>query len=240
VSQRVFVVVGAKGGVGATTIAINLVQRFPAAGERVIVDADLTGKRSLAVWYDLADALDVARVIGTASIARVKAGPLVMEFARTYEDGLIETSASVARAIATLPPDALIIVDAPQPFAATVRPFISRASKIIVVTEPTLMGVSVAHASLAAMERFGILPSRIALVVSDLSGKGEIVRADIERALKLPVSAELLNTRDRRFQGRFDGLLTTLASAPAHVRDPGRPAEQPMFDRRSESGEASA
>jgi MinD-like ATPase involved in chromosome partitioning or flagellar assembly len=146
----------------------------------------------------------------------------------------------VTRAIGALPPDALVIVDAPQPFAATVRPFISRASKIVVVTEPTLMGVSVAHASLAAMDRFGILASRIALVVSDLSGKGEISRAEIERALKLPVSAELINARDRRFQGRFDGFLTTLATAPILVRDLGQAIEAPMFDRRNEPGEAPA
>jgi len=30
VSQRVFVVVGAKGGVGATTIAVKLIEQLPA------------------------------------------------------------------------------------------------------------------------------------------------------------------------------------------------------------------
>jgi Mrp family chromosome partitioning ATPase len=98
-SQRVFVVVGAKGGVGATKIAIKLVQRFPALAERVIVDADLSGKRSLAVWYDLSDVLDDARVVGSATVAPVTAGPIVMELARTYEDGLIQTAAVVTRAI---------------------------------------------------------------------------------------------------------------------------------------------
>jgi hypothetical protein len=76
--------------------------------------------------------------------------------------------------------------------------------------------------------------------VSDLSGKGEISRAEIERALKLPVSAELINERDRRFQGRFDGFLTTLATAPILVRDLGQAIEAPMFDRRNEPGEAPA
>jgi len=84
-SQRIFIVTGAKGGVGATTIAIKLVARLPAPAERMIVDADLTGKRSLAVWYDLSDDLDRARSIGTATVARAPDGTLVMELARTYE-----------------------------------------------------------------------------------------------------------------------------------------------------------
>ena len=61
-SQRVFIVVGAKGGVGATTVAIKLVEELPAAAERVIVDADLAGKRSLAIWYDLSVELDVGNL----------------------------------------------------------------------------------------------------------------------------------------------------------------------------------
>jgi MinD superfamily P-loop ATPase len=233
-SRRIFVVVGTKGGVGATTIATELVHRFPAPSERVIVDADLTGKRSLAVWYDLSDDLDLARVIGTATVATSKAGALVMELARTYEDGLVQTKASVSRAFGALSENALVVVDAPQPFAAVIRPFVVRATKIIVVTEPTTMGVATARALLAAMDRFGIVPSRIALVISDIRGRGEVSRTDVERALQMPVSAELPNRRDRRYTALFDGLVTMLAAAPA-FQDPTDAQEKPAFDRRSDS-----
>ena len=101
-SQRVFIVVGAKGGVGATTVAIKLVEELPAAAERVIVDADLAGKRSLAIWYDLSVELDVGRVIGSAATAKTAKGLLVMELARTYEDGFIQTAESVMRSISRL------------------------------------------------------------------------------------------------------------------------------------------
>jgi Flp pilus assembly CpaE family ATPase len=235
-SQRVFVVVGAKGGVGATTIATELVRRFPAQSERVIVDADLTGKRSLAVWYDLSDDLDLARVIGSATIATSKVGALVMELARTYEDGLIQTKASVSRAFGGLSEHALVVVDAPQPFAAVIRPFVVQATKIIVVTEPTPMGVAAARAVLAAMDRFGIVTSRIALIISDIRGRGEVSRTDVEGALQMPVSAELPNRRDRRYNALFDGLVTMLVAAPA-FQDPADAHEKPAFDRRSESDE---
>jgi Flp pilus assembly CpaE family ATPase len=237
-SQRVFVVVGAKGGVGTSTIAIKLIQRFPAQAERLIVDADLTGKRTLAVWYDLIHDLDLAGEIGSASVATAKGGLLVMELARTYEDGTIQTSASIIRALAGLSERALIVVDAPQPFAATVRPFIAGATKIIVITDPSMMGIGVARAVLAAMDRFGIPASRIALVLSDLAGKDNVPRTDVERALGMPVSAELPNGRDRRYEALFDGFVTMLAAASVSLEEPGQPTEKPVFDRRIESGEA--
>jgi MinD-like ATPase involved in chromosome partitioning or flagellar assembly len=237
-SPRVFVVVGAKGGAGATTIAIKLVQRFPTLGERMIVDADLSGKRTLAVWYDLSDDLDVGRVVGSVAVAAAGDGALVMEVARTYEDGLILSPSSITHWLTGLSERALIVVDAPQPLAATVRPFIVRATKIIVVTEPTRLGVSAAHAVLSAMQRAGITPARVALVVSDIAGTGNVPRAEVERALGMPVSAELPNERDRRYQGLFDGLVTTLSAAAATYVNPLEGVEKPVFDRRLEPGEA--
>ena len=42
-----------------------------------------------------------------------------------------------------------ILVDAPQPFAAVVRPFrVTRARRFLVVLEPTLLGVAEAQTSL--------------------------------------------------------------------------------------------
>jgi Flp pilus assembly CpaF family ATPase len=233
-SQRIFIVVGAKGGVGATNIAIKLAQEIPASSERVIVDADLTGKRSLAVWYDLATDLDAGRVIGAPAIATTKSGTIVMELARTYEDGFIQTADSILRAIGRLPENALVVVDAPQPFAATVRPFISRATKIVVVTEPTLMGVGAAKAMLSAMERFGIPTSHIAFVLNNFRGTSDLRQAEIERALRVSVNVELPDEQDRKFSKAFAGLVSTLANAPTFdgFDKLHQSTEKPIGDRR--------
>jgi Flp pilus assembly CpaE family ATPase len=235
VSQRVFIVTGAKGGAGATTLAIKLIQRFPAAADRMIVDADLAGKRSLAVWYDLSDDLDLARVVGTATVAQARDGPLVMELARTYEDGLVQTSASVARALSVLSENAVVVVDAPQPFAACVRPFLTRASKIVVVSEASMLGVGVARATLSAMERAGVPASKIALVHTEARVKGDLSRSVVEKLLGMEVCAELPNERDRRFQSHFDALVSLLAAAPIDTQT--ALSEPPMFERRTESSE---
>jgi pilus assembly protein CpaF len=232
-SQRIFVVVGAKGGVGATNIAIKLAQELPSSAERVIVDADLTGKRSLAVWYDIAIDLDAGRVMGAPAITSTKTGLIVMELARTYEDGFIQTADAIGRAIARLPEDALVVVDAPQPFAATVRPFISRATKIIVVTEPTLMGVGAARAMLSAMERFGIPTTHIAFVLNNFRGTSDLRQVEIERALRVSVTVELPDEHDRKFAKVFAGFVSTLASSPTFVLDKlTQSTEKPIGDRR--------
>ncbi len=235
-SQRIFIVTGAKGGVGTTTLAAKLVQRFPAPADRMIVDADLSGKRSLAILYDLSDDLDLSRVIGSATVVQAPGGPLVMELARTYEDGLVQTSGSTTRALAALGEHALIVVDAPQPFASAVRPFLMRAAKILVVSESTMLGVSSALAGLTPLHRLGIAASRIALVQSDVRGKTDVPRSDVERMLGVPVSAEMPNASDRRYEGRFDGLLTLLAASTPHVG--ATAVEKPVFDRRYDAGEA--
>ena len=237
-SQRVFIVTGAKGGVGTTTIAINLAQRFPALGERVIVDADLSGKRSLAVWFDVGDQLE--------SSPCDRLGYRRHDGDGTFGDGIganvrgwprSRPRVPITRSIAGLSENALIVVDAPQPFAATVRPFIARASKIILITEPTLMGVSAARAKLATMDRAGVPATQIALAVCDIVGNGGLTRAEIERELALPVSAELSNTRDRKFEALFDGFVTMLSGA-SPLNDPAGASEKPVFDRRIDAGEA--
>ncbi len=239
-SQRVFVVVGAKGGVGATTIAVKLIEQLPAPAERVIVDADLSGRRSVAVLYDARTELDVERVPGSVGIVRSKAGPFVMELARTHEDAFIQNADSVVEAIERLPEDAVIVVDAPQPFAAAVRPFIARAAKIVVITEPTLFGVGAARSMLSAMDRFGIPDARIAFVLNDVRASGELRRIDIERTLRVTVSAELPNERDRRFAKTFAAFAGVLAASPIFqtLGNLRQSTEKPIGDRRERRAEA--
>jgi pilus assembly protein CpaF len=212
-SLRVFVVVGAKGGVGSTSIAMRLAAEMPSAGERFIIDADLSGRRSLATWYDVAKELDIGRVPGSSAIAR-KSGLCIVELARSYEDGFNISPEAVEDFAAELPQDGLVIVDAPQPFAATVRPFMMNAAKIIVVSEPTLLGVGSAHSMLCAMDRFGITPDRIAFTLQDLRGAAELRAHEIQSSLNYVVAAELPSNKDRNWPRAFARLCETLAATP--------------------------
>lgn len=232
-SARIILVVGAKGGVGATSIALELLGEAPAGRPPIIVDADLAGRRSIGVWYDAIGGLDVGRIPGAAAVAR-KDGLTVMELTRTYEDGFTLDAATMETDIARLPVDAFVIVDAPQPFAATLRPFISRASLVMIVTEPSLLGIAAARSMLTAMERFGIPKERLGFVLNNPRGINELRRAEIQQALKVDITAELPLKRDRNYARAFKGLVSAIAQYPDREESAAlrQSTARPLGDRR--------
>jgi pilus assembly protein CpaF len=232
VSTRFFVVVGAKGGVGATSIAMQIVDGLPTRGPRYIVDADLAGHRAHATWYDVAKELDESRAPGMPSRA-CKDGLEIVELVRSYEDAFVASAEGVEAFVAELPGDALVVVDAPQPFAATVRPFMMNASRIVVIAEPTLLGAAAAHAMLSALDRFGIPPARIAFTLFDLRNSLELRAREISDSLKYPIAADLPNPSDKLFPRQFSRLVETLSSTPAMpVLNLRASAAQPIGGRR--------
>ena len=238
---RVYLVVGAKGGVGATTIALGLAEQLETTRPRVVVDADLAGRRSVAVLHDLTAELDTARVRGDVAFAKAH-GFTLLELARTYEEAFLLQAADVEEATTRLPGSPLVVVDAPQPFAAVVRPFISRAAQIVIVTEPTLLGVASARAMLAAMERFGIPTQRIAFVLNNPHGVNELRRNEIQQALKIPIAAELPPSRDRGYGRAFKQLCAHLSEAPDAVKltTLRQSTGKPIGDRREEKRDFNA
>ncbi len=232
-SLRVFVVVGAKGGVGASTLAMKLVETLPSDGPRYIVDADLAGRRAMAVWYEVAQELDLGRVAGSPAVA-TKGKLTVVELARSYEDGFVVSADAVDAFAAKLPSSGLVVVDAPQPFAATVRPFMVNAARVVVLSEPTLLGVGAAQSMLAALDRFGMPKSHVAFTLFDLRNTAELHAREIQDSLKIPVSGELPPPRDRNWGRAFAKFADTLAAA----QDPGplttlrASTAKPIGDRR--------
>ena len=227
----VFVVTGAKGGVGATRLAAHLAGTMRSVATYV-VDADLAGRRTLATWYDVARELDVTRVPGAPASTRTNQISVV-ELARSYEDAFVVTAEAVEDFCATLPDGALLIVDAPQPFAAAVRPFMINAAKIIMVSEPTLLGVGAAHSMLSALERFGIPQNRIAFVLSDLRGSAEVQPREIVDSLKYPIACELPAPHERAWPKAVAQFAESLATTPQMAVMTLRPSTaQPIGGRR--------
>jgi pilus assembly protein CpaF len=219
VNRRVFVVVGAKGGCGATTIAFGLAKQLASA---VLVDGDLGGRRSHAVSFDVIAELDQNRIPGSPAFARSR-DAAILELTNSYEDGFIVKNDAVETTLASLPSDAVVIVDAPQPFAAALRPFTTRAARFLVVVEPTLLGVSATKQMLIAMGRFGIPPSRIVLVVNSRESAYEMKPHEIADTLGVKVIGDLPPRRDRS----YDKALSALASELKRLPD-----QEPIFDLR--------
>jgi pilus assembly protein CpaF len=192
----VALLIGAKGGAGTSTLCAELARTMRDDRSVALVDADLTGRRSLALLFEAIRQLDEARV--NSSISRTAAdGVTLLELTDRFDAIFTLGVETVETCASEMLRYDLVIVDAPQPFAAAVRPFVSRATRFIVVLEPTLLGLAGAQAMLANLQRFGVPPSRMALVSNARSEADAISRSDIERALGMKVVAEIPATSQK-------------------------------------------
>ena len=207
-----FAFVNAKGGSGSTTICALLAHL--GRNDVAVVDGDLTGRRNTAVLFDAVRALDAAREASPIASTRVS-GVTLAEIAPSFEAAFTVSLDDVERIAATLDQNAqLVLADLPIPFAAPVRPFAVRATRFLIVLEPTLLGVTSARSMLDDLRRFGVPRTRMLLVINTRSGGANLSRHEIERSLELPVVAELPPSSDRSYQKAMTAFERVLRGIP--------------------------
>ncbi len=217
-SIPIVVVVGAKGGCGATTLACETARRLrkQLGGEVAVVDADFTGRRSVAILLDAVRALDSVRTQGTVSIAPVEDGLLAVELAPSREASFMLTPERVEELRAELSRSTrAIVVDAPQPYPVIVRPFLTHAAQVVIVTEPTMLGAAAQRTAHIGLTRFGFETGDIATVVVQRDPRPELGSAELERHLGISLAAEIGNKGDRRFGKSLDAFTAKLATLQA-------------------------
>ncbi len=215
-SAQTYLLVGAKGGCGVSTLAVDLARAARRLKRDVtIVDADLTGRRAIAELLDGSRQLNANRGATIHAIARI--GEIdVVEFVDKFEDVpalRIAEIEAIAERVSESP--GLVLVDAPWPFAASVHPFVRRASRVVVVMEPDMLGSSAARTTLRDLARLGIPLDRIWLAVNDRNKKNEIARRELERILSTSIVAEIpRNTEKRPFDRVIDAFARVMIEAP--------------------------
>ena len=178
-------------------------------------------------------ALDANRPEGNLATAALGKNLTVVELAHNIHASFTLKPAQTEALLPTLTKITARSLDAPQPFAAAVRPFIVRATRFVVMLEPTLLGVTGARAMLTEMTRFGISRESIMLVTNQRDPKVDVTKADIEKALEMRVSSELPPRSDRRSPKAIEALASYLAgltSLDPHSLQPS--AATPLGDRR--------
>jgi Flp pilus assembly CpaF family ATPase len=108
-------------------------------------------------------------------------------------------------------------VDVPIPFAAPVRPFVVRATRFIIVAEPTLLGIASARTMIAELKKFGVPLTRMVLLTNCRDGNAAASRSEIERALEVKVLGELPSLGDRGYAkalAAIDRTIRTIAAEP--------------------------
>jgi pilus assembly protein CpaF len=230
------VVVGAKGGVGATTLCVELIRVMRETKACGLVDADFSGRRCVAVLTDSVRSFDGGRIGSNLSSATILNDVAGIEFTASIDGAFTLMPDMVAGILGDVRDTTeFVLVDAPQPYAAAVRPFVVNAAHFIVVVEPTLLGVTSARAVQTELARFGIPASRVYLVLNQRDAKAAVRPDEVERALGSRLLGNIPPNFDRRYQKAVEGLATTLLGLPLPADiEPLKPsAKTPLGDRRA-------
>ena len=207
-------VVGSKGGTGATTLTWELAKASAGKDLAVAIDADFAGRRSLAVLAKATEDLDLAR--GENPIASVKtAGVMLVELTESFDAALAvspERSEALAQTLDV--GHSMVYTDVTQPFASATRPYMMRATRYLLVTPPTLLGITGARAMINSMVRFNFPKDRIAAVLQWHAGRLEVSAAEVERNLGIPVIAQIPPISDRGYRKAIDDLSRALMALP--------------------------
>jgi pilus assembly protein CpaF len=203
--SMIAVFIGSKGGAGATTLCKELTAALRVDGNVALVDGDLSGRRSVALLNELVTNLDAARNMSSISSARSE-GVTVVELVHRYDAAFGLTEDEVGTFLSGMSGFDTILVDAPHPFAAAVRPFVSHATRFFVVMEPTLLGTAGAQTLIADLQRFGIPLDRIDVVTNARSEIGLVQRSEIEGVLGVRLAGEIPISTSRGY-GRAIGQL---------------------------------
>jgi len=235
-SAKVFAFVGSKGGCGATTLALAVMERLRKRGSVTVVDADFSGRRSIAVMLDAIRLLDAARNKRAIGSHRIDESLHVAELAPTIDASFTLRPDDVEElTTAVLEESEYVVVDAPQPFAAAIRPLIKTAARIFIIVEPSMLGVTGTRAMQVELNRFGLPAHMISLVVNWRDQRSEMTRSQLERFLESPVFAEFpYGLKDRKYEKELTTFVDALIKMPAPESAAAlRPSTSvPLGDRR--------
>ncbi len=235
--SSIITIIGSKGGVGATTLSFELAQALARRRRIALVDGDFAGRRTVALLMNCVKELDEARdESNNLSFVTLRDGLTAVELANNIHAGFTLKPEKVEALVENFAQTGTsAIVDAPQPFAAAIRPFIVRCVRFFVVLEPTLLGLAGAKAMMVELQKFGISLSQIAAVSIQRDSQAEFPKSDIERALGTKLMAEIPPKSDRRYARAVEAFVEYaggLLTVPEQMLDLGPSIRSPLGDRR--------
>lgn len=202
---RIIAVAGVKGGVGGSHLAVNLAWALSQGlGQRVaLMDLDLGGG-DLAMLLDLNPTRDLTDVAGEFNrldavlmdSLMTEVAPGLRLLAAPGDPVAAETIGPehLARALDHLADaHALVIMDLSSHLDEVSLMACERAHQILMVVEPTVVGLKNARRLQALHERLGIATAKVALVVNRDGARGCLERADVTRILGRQALAYLPN-----------------------------------------------
>jgi pilus assembly protein CpaE len=201
---RVVVVMGAKGGVGATFVATQLAASLQAGGgSTAIVDlnyplGDVAVQLDLNPKHTLADlggkSADLDSVFLRTVMARHRSGCSVLAAPNRLEEAEVQTRERTDQVLELLRQEFdWVIVDVSRSWNDPTALAIERADQILLVTllEVTTLNHAKQHVDL--LERLGFADGRLGLVVNRFSKSDPVTEKDCEGFVGRPIDARIPN-----------------------------------------------
>ena len=203
--EKTIVVMGSKGGVGTTTVAVNLAAQFSTYAHKrtVLLDfarplgnvhllLDLHPRFTVRDAIDNLDRLDTHFFAGLLTLHKSKleilAGALQPEEWQTIPIAPMERVVNIDQASFDV-----VVADLGSQFSSDWIPVLSKSRMILMVAEANVPSLWTLERRIAALTNLGVESERIRIVINRWhKGDEEILKA-IEKNLKRPVFASLPN-----------------------------------------------
>lgn len=200
---RKIVITSGKGGVGKTTVAVNLAAALSKKGERVILcdadfglnNADLIAGVENLITYDIVDAIEGRCRAKQALVRHPEYGNLYILSSTHAAPERYVSPQSLKLVLDALAPNFdYIIIDCPAGIDDGFHRAVASADEAILITVPSLTSVRDADKVITLLKSYDL--KNVSLVVNRVRGEwlaaGKILSpAEIEELLKIPLIAVL-------------------------------------------------
>jgi DNA-binding response OmpR family regulator len=229
---RITAWVGAKGGVGTTTLAVNVAVLAARAGQRVVL-ADWQPVPAAATYLGLhgakgldellalePDQLD-ARTVERMTIAH-NSGLLLLSGSPVLNGGIrAATTAQIDLILEALATNAQhVMLDLGSGLDATSRYIIEKSDRTIAVTEPDRAGIEWGQILMEELSKIRVAGPRVGVILVNRAGSSlYLPRKDIETRLRTPVMALITPAAEPFFQASRDGVPFVMSFPTSPISD---------------------
>lgn len=201
---RLFVVLGTKGGVGTSTVAVNLaVHLAQIQGKRTLLAdfsrpmGDIAALLDLKPSFQIRDAVENVKRLDATLLGGLltphKSGMQVLAGAQRPEDWQEASAATVERIVDIVQQEFDFVVMDLGAFYSPDWRNVLHASEVLLISEADLPGLAKLHKHLGALARLGVPPSQTHLVINRWHRQDEEAVSQIASNTKMPVFARLPN-----------------------------------------------
>jgi len=225
VTGRLFVVLGTKGGVGTSTVAVNLAVQLAQIPSKktLLLDfsrpmGDVAALLDLKPAFQLRDAAEnVQRLDGTllkGLLTTHRSGLEVLSGAARLEDWQ-EASLRVIERIVEIAQQNFdfVVMDLGAFYSAEWQKILN-AAEVLLVSEADLPGLAKLHKHLMALETLGVSSAQLRLVVNRWHRHDEQALARVENDMRMPVFARLPNNFKEVTDATLRGVPVTKSGDP--------------------------